>query len=279
MSENFENLVTNENSDETHPASEILYELPEQATVTNEEVSKVGEETVSPEEWQEILEQETAYQAAKALASHINETDGTSYTPEDLINDQEATTWVSRFIENHPKARKVLMWGLLSTTLAAAPQEAKADAFTNTIINTVAQGFIRQVTTAPQLQQRGQQQKDRANIQHERERMNVPLTKQQIHDTYQQRRDDLRHQAEMRRITDPTERAEADLNYQEAKALRNVDARAGYREQTWENQERAADMNTNVQMQHNGQNIELATTNQIIRQGSQNFLKNILIKH
>jgi hypothetical protein len=280
MSENFkdnpsseETLTAQNDSAEAATPSEVTEILPEQHIADDQEG------TVSPEEGQQVLEQGQAYQTAETLALHINKTDGTTYTAEDLMNSPDSATWVSQFIEKHPAARKALNIFMLSTALAgaAAPQEAKADTMGN-IITTVVQGTLQQRNAASQQQIYQEQMKSNQAIQKQQSERYARQAQQDMLNRQQTEREDLAHRRRMEGITDRYAREDAELSYRQEKE-RKIAALNTERQQAAQNtqaqiQEERIKQQQGYQQRQIGVNIQ----NQVIQQGAHNFLQNILMK-
>ena len=253
----------------------------EVVSVTPEVAPNDGrEEMVSFEEGQGLLEIGEQEIAIDLIASTIAGETGKTFTTEELRSDNPGVRKeIDGFFDRHPRAAKDLQILALSTTFFSAagmPQEARADVVGD-IVNTVAQGFLQQGNYASRQQVSAQQQQEQRYIQLQQQRMNVPSAKERIYDTYEQRRADLHHRNEMQRITDPNVRAEAELNYQEERALQNVDIQERQREQSWMNQDQIAAMRANAQIRHTGQNIQVNTVNRVIEQGTNDFLRHVLM--
>jgi hypothetical protein len=238
------------------------------------------EEVVSPEESQEVLEQREAHEAAEALAEHMNQTDGTTYTAEDLMNGPESATWVSRFVEEHPRARKLLNVFMLSTALAgaAAPHEAKADMLGD-VITTVVRGSVQQGSAASQQRIYQEQAADRQAAQRQQEQMRAQQAHQDMINRQQMQQEDLAHRHAMRDIKDPYVREKAELDYRQQKE-RRMEVINQTRQQGWrENQEQAQEEQRKQQQIYQQRQIQVNTQNQVIQQGTNHFLQSILMKH
>jgi hypothetical protein len=280
MSENFKEYPSNEemitaqnDSAEAAAQSEVTEILPEQNIADDQEG------IVSPEEGQEVLEQEEAYEAAEALALHINKTDGTSYTAEDLTNDPNSATWVSQFVEKHPAARKLLNVFMLSTALAgaAAPQEARADMLGN-IVNTVTQGVLQQGRVASQQQIYQEQTTERQALQKQQARTYAQLSQRDLLNRQQIEREDLAHRRAMENIKDRYAREDAELSYRQQRELKMATYNQMRQEEAQNTQAQIQEAQMKQQQKYQQQQIEVNTQNQVIQQGAHNFLQNILMK-
>lgn len=279
MSENYnEHLHIEEPEADTEVATNNF--LPDQEISAHEDPEIDQEGIVSPEEGQEVLEQGEAREAAEALAEHINQTDGTTYTAEDLMNGPEAATWVSRFVEEHPRARKLLNVFMLSTALAGAvaPHEAKADMLGD-VITTVVRGAVQQGNTASQQRIYQEQAADRQAQQRQQEQMRAQQAHRDLINRQQMEQEDLAHRQAVRDIKDPYAREKAELDYRQQKE-RRMEVVNQTRQQEWrETQEQAQAAQIKQQQIYQQRQIEVNTQNQVIQQGTNHFLQSILMKH
>jgi hypothetical protein len=279
MSENFKEDLSGEIPEAQNDSSEVATQSDAVNISTEQTIADDQEGIVTSEEGQEVLERGEAHQAAEALASHMNQTEGTTYTAEDLMNEPDSATWVSQFIEKHPAARKVLNICMLSSALAgtAAPQEAKADMLGN-IVNTVAQGVLQQGRVASQQQIYQEQAADRQALQKQQSRTYAQLSQRDLLNRQQIEREDLAHRRAMANITDPYAREDAALIYRQQRELKMAAHNQMRQEEAQNTQAQIQEAQIKQQQKYQQQHIGVNIQNQVIQQGAQNFLQNILMK-
>jgi hypothetical protein len=279
----------NETFNEPAESNEIIMPAPQEAVgassepevAKHEDASSEPEGAISPQEAHRIHEDDEARQVAATLALHLNETAGTNYTAEDLINDPDSETWVSQLIEKHPRARKILNVFMLSTALAGvagAPKEAEAaDPFTYAIVNTVAQGYIRQGNIAAQQHVYQEQAAGRSAIQRQQIQMRAEQAHRDLLVRQQMQQEDLDHRHAMKAIKDPYERERAELDYRQQKERRMEVMNRVRQEENLNIQAQTQQAQMIEQQRYQQEQAARNVQNQVIQRGANHFLQEILM--
>lgn len=249
--------------------------------VEREDAGTEEERVTSPQEAHLIHEDDEARQVAATLARHLNETAGTDYTAEDLINDPDSETWVSQLIEKHPRARKILNVFMLSTALAGvagAPQEAEAaDPFTRGIVTAVAQGYIQQGNIAAQQQIYQEQAAGRSAIQRQQTQMRAEQAHRDLLVRQQMQQEDLEHRHAMKAIKDPYERERAELDYRQQRERRLAAMNRARQEENLNIQAQMQQAQMMEQQRYQQEQAARNMQNQVIQRSANHFLQEILM--
>jgi hypothetical protein len=290
MSEKFtDNLHSNEapeNQDgfgELTPSNEagtLVDAESEVAPPQNELDSVVPELSPSSEE---ILALETGEQevAISIIAEGIKNETGEVIAPEDLQSgDTRVREEVSGWLDRHPKVAKSLRIFTLSTAFVAAgaaPVEAKAD-YADQIINAVVQAATQQRNVGSQQQIYREQTMRNQEIQEHRAQANMQQSQRDLLNRQQLEREDLAHRRAMESIKDPHTREDMELSYRQSRE-RKVAFYNQERQETVMSAQRQAQQEQLTQHQRSQQQqIGVNAQNQVLRDGANEFLRNILMK-
>jgi hypothetical protein len=289
MSEKFtDNLHSNEAPENQDDLSEIPLsngqEIPmdaenEVAPEQNKSESVGAELSPSSEE---ILVLETGEQevAMRIIAEGIRNETGEVITPEDLQSgDTRVKEEVSGWLDRHPKVVKSLRIFTLSTAFVAAgaaPVEAKAD-YADQIINAVVQAATRQQNVESQHQIYREQAMRNQEIQEHRAQVNMQQSQRDLLNRQQLEREDLAHRRAMESIKDPHTREDMELSYRQSRE-RKVAFYNQERQETIMSAQRRAQQEQLVQQRSQQQQIVVNAQNQVLQNGTNEFLRNILMK-
>lgn len=247
----------------------------------NIEASDSPEQIVSPEEGQRIHEDDEGRGVAATLAQRLNETEGTNYTAEDLITAPESMSLVTQLLDRHPRARKMLNVFMLGTALAGAagaPEEAEAaDPFTQAAVRTVTQGYIQQRNMSAQQQIYQEQAMNRHILQKQQAQMRSEQAHRDLIARQQMQQEDLAHRHAMKSIKDPFEREKAELDYRQQKERRLEVINRQRQEENFRIQMQSQEAQMRSQQIYQQEQAARNIENQVIQQGANRFLQEILM--